>query len=135
MGEIKKISNQSDFTVSYIKMEQMDRDYGRINPNDTKLNVNMWFPWVEEVREFTKKVIIVEVLTKVRIFFWESGDYVYYSMSKQNLDGPYDSKSNIDFLGDEYFSGKIAPGGKTKGRKELEIRNDGDDITFKLYDC
>lgn len=133
MSSLRRITNQSEYDVSYIKLENRGNN-GNV-PKNSVGEMDVWFPWVNTPGEFASKVIVVEMIGLARIYLWESDQYLWYCISKENLEGPFNRNTNVTIMGNEFSSGLIVPGDATRNNKELEIRNRGTTISIKMYNC
>lgn len=133
MSSLRKVTNQSDFQLSYIKLEDRNNN-GNIAANDVG-TMDVWFPWVDNPGQFASKVLVIEVIGLSRIYLWESGEFLWYCISDKYMEGPFNRHSKISVNGDEFSQGKIVPGDAGRANKELEVRNKGNEIFIKMYNC
>lgn len=78
---IKSIVNKTSGSIGIVKRENKDQDNISLRPNDVS-NEEIWIPWVANQQEFNDKVIEITFFSSNnKIFIWETGGKVKWSMT------------------------------------------------------
>ena len=84
MATLTSIINQTPHNGRFKKLEQAWHlnnsgwiPPGQIRPTDIS------FPWVHTLKEFIDKVLIIELLGKIRFYVWEADGILYVSQTDQ----------------------------------------------------
>jgi hypothetical protein len=80
MATLTYIINETSHKGRYKKLENLGNS-GWLPPN-TSCPVDVWFPWVHNVTDFINKVLIIELMGKIRFYVWEADGNLYVSQTE-----------------------------------------------------
>lgn len=82
MATLTYIINETPHRGRYKKLENLGNS-GWLEPNQVN-ETDIWFPWVHNVDDFINKVLIIELMGKIRFYVWEANSILYVSQTDKN---------------------------------------------------